>query len=369
MIAVYAIVNGNEVGWTTAPDAGAARRGRGAHGLFLLIESRVRSPLVPLALFRLRNVAVSNVVGVLWAAAMFAWFFLSALYLQLVLGYSPLQVGLAFLPGNVIMGIFSLGLSARLVMRFGIRAPLGVGPRARGDRAPALRARAGRRDLRRGRAPEHDPARPRCRDGVQPGAARGDERRAPGGRRARIGRREHRVHDGRRARPRSPREPRGLADGDTARIGQRVARGAHGRLPRRLPRRGDLRGRGGGDRRRAAPPGRRPGGARRRRRPRTSPSPRPRSGEGGRGGRHREPGRAAALARGHSPRPGRSGVRHGSPRLQRPRRPPAGRDRTLPRAATTSQPPSTSRARTTSRWRCAAAGTTRPGTASSTAGS
>jgi MFS family permease len=84
-------------------------------------------PLVPLGLFRLRNVAISNVVGVLWAAAMFAWFFLSALYLQLVLGYSPLQVGLAFLPGNLIMGAFSLGLSAKIVMRFGIRAPLGVG--------------------------------------------------------------------------------------------------------------------------------------------------------------------------------------------------------------------------------------------------
>ena len=69
----------------------------------------------------------ANVVGMLWSAAMFAWFFLSALYLQLVLGYSPLQVGLAFLPGNVIMGAFSVGLSARLVMRFGIRAPLGVG--------------------------------------------------------------------------------------------------------------------------------------------------------------------------------------------------------------------------------------------------
>ena len=55
---------------------------------------------MPLGLFRLRNVAVSNVVGVLWAAAMFAWFFLSALYLQLVLGYSPLQVGLAFLPAT-----------------------------------------------------------------------------------------------------------------------------------------------------------------------------------------------------------------------------------------------------------------------------
>jgi EmrB/QacA subfamily drug resistance transporter len=127
MTAVYAIVNGNEVGWTTARTLGLLAVAAALMVLFVLIESRVRSPLVPLALFKLRNVAVSNVVGVLWAAAMFAWFFLSALYLQLVLGYSPLQVGLAFLPGNVIMGIFSLGLSARLVMRFGIRAPLGVG--------------------------------------------------------------------------------------------------------------------------------------------------------------------------------------------------------------------------------------------------
>jgi MFS family permease len=94
---------------------------------FLVIESRVAAPLVPLGLFRLRNVAVSNVVGVLWAAAMFAWFFLSALYLQLVLGYSPLKVGLSFLPANLIMGAFSLGLSARLVMRFGLKLPLGVG--------------------------------------------------------------------------------------------------------------------------------------------------------------------------------------------------------------------------------------------------
>ena len=82
---------------------------------------------MPLGIFRLRNVATANVVGVLWAAAMFAWFFLSALYLQLVLGYSPLQVGLAFLPANLIMGAFSLGLSAKIVMRFGIRGPLAVG--------------------------------------------------------------------------------------------------------------------------------------------------------------------------------------------------------------------------------------------------
>jgi MFS family permease len=82
---------------------------------------------MPLGLFRLRNVAVANVVGVLWAAAMFAWFFISALYMQLVLGYSPMQVGLAFLPANLIMGAFSLGLSAKMVMRFGIRRPLAVG--------------------------------------------------------------------------------------------------------------------------------------------------------------------------------------------------------------------------------------------------
>jgi MFS family permease len=95
--------------------------------LFLVIESRVPSPLVPLGLFKLRNIRISNLVGVLWAASMFAWFFLSALYLQQVLGYKPLAVGLAFLPSNLIMGAFSIGLSAKLVMRYGFRKPLAIG--------------------------------------------------------------------------------------------------------------------------------------------------------------------------------------------------------------------------------------------------
>jgi MFS family permease len=82
---------------------------------------------MPLSVVTRRNIAVSNGVGVLWAAAMFAWFFMSALYLQLVLGYSPLDVGLAFLPTNLIMGAFSLGLSAKLVMRFGVKPPLATG--------------------------------------------------------------------------------------------------------------------------------------------------------------------------------------------------------------------------------------------------
>jgi EmrB/QacA subfamily drug resistance transporter len=127
MLAVYAIVNGNEVGWTSARTLGLLGAAAALMAAFLALEARVRSPLVPLELFRLRNVAVSNVVGVFWAAAMFAWFFLSALYLQLVLGYSPLEVGLAFLPANLIMGAFSIGLSAKLVLRFGIRPPLAIG--------------------------------------------------------------------------------------------------------------------------------------------------------------------------------------------------------------------------------------------------
>jgi EmrB/QacA subfamily drug resistance transporter len=127
MLAVYAIVNGNEAGWSSAQTVGLLAAAAVLLGLFLGIEARIRSPLMPLGLFRLRNVATANVVGVLWAAAMFAWFFISALYMQLVLGYSPLQVGLAFLPANLIMAAFSLGLSAKLVMRFGIRLPLAAG--------------------------------------------------------------------------------------------------------------------------------------------------------------------------------------------------------------------------------------------------
>jgi EmrB/QacA subfamily drug resistance transporter len=127
MLAVYAVVNGNEAGWTSAQTLGLFGVAAVLLGLFVAIEARVAQPLMPLGLFRLRNVSTANMVGVLWAAAMFAWFFISALYMQLVLGYSPMQVGLGFLPANLIMAAFSLGLSARIVMRFGIRAPLVVG--------------------------------------------------------------------------------------------------------------------------------------------------------------------------------------------------------------------------------------------------
>jgi EmrB/QacA subfamily drug resistance transporter len=127
MLAVYAVVNGNQLGWTSGRTLGCLAGAAVLLASFLVIESRVAAPLMPLTLFRLRNVATANVVGVLWAAAMFAWFFMSALYLQLVLGYSPLRVGLAFLPANLIMGACSVGISAKLVMRFGIKRPLVIG--------------------------------------------------------------------------------------------------------------------------------------------------------------------------------------------------------------------------------------------------
>ena len=127
MIAVYAIMDGNRAGWASTQTITLLLVTAAMLAVFLRIEARAESPLMPLGLFRLRSVVIANVVGVLWAAAMFAWFFLSALYLQLVLGYSPLKVGLAFLPANLIMAAFSLGLSERLVLRFGIRAPLAEG--------------------------------------------------------------------------------------------------------------------------------------------------------------------------------------------------------------------------------------------------
>jgi len=127
MLAVYAVVDGNRAGWASAQTLALFAAAALLLGAFLAIEARVHDPLMPLRLFRLRNLATANAVGVAWAAGMFAWFVLSALYLQKVLNYAPLQVGLAFVPADIIMAAFSLGLSARVVMRYGIRGPLWIG--------------------------------------------------------------------------------------------------------------------------------------------------------------------------------------------------------------------------------------------------
>src|SRR5947208_952205 len=126
MLAVYAI-NSHPGGWGSGTTIALIAGSVVLLGAFIGWESRAQAPLMPLRFFLHRNLAVANVAGVLWAAAMFAWFFMSALYLQLVLGYSPLQVGLAFLPGNLIMGALSISISAKLVMKYGYRKPLAAG--------------------------------------------------------------------------------------------------------------------------------------------------------------------------------------------------------------------------------------------------
>ncbi len=127
MLGTYAVINGNENGWTSGTTIGLLTGAVALLAVFITVEARVGSPLMPLGLFRLRNIRVANVVGALMAASMFGWFFLAALYLQLVLGYSPLEVGLAFLPTTLVMGAGSIALSDRLVMRFGIKPPLVAG--------------------------------------------------------------------------------------------------------------------------------------------------------------------------------------------------------------------------------------------------
>jgi EmrB/QacA subfamily drug resistance transporter len=124
MLAVYTIVQASEHGF------GAARTlVLGAVSLALLAgfiarEATTRTPLVPLRIFRSRNVSGANIVQVLMVAGLFGMFFLGALYLQGVLGYDAVETGLAFLPVSVGIGVLSLGFSAKLMARFGERATL-----------------------------------------------------------------------------------------------------------------------------------------------------------------------------------------------------------------------------------------------------
>jgi len=141
MLAVYAVVGAGQAGWTSARTLGTLAGAVVLLTAFAAVEARVSVPLMPLRLLRLRSLSTASVIGVLWAAAMFACFFLTTLYLQLVLGYSPLLTGLAFLPMNLIMASLSAGVAARLVTRFGVRPPL-VGGLAMAAVGLALMGRA-----------------------------------------------------------------------------------------------------------------------------------------------------------------------------------------------------------------------------------
>jgi len=124
MIAVYAILGVSESGWISGRVLGLGAVGIALVAAFVYRQSRLEHPLMPLRLFKSRNVVGANAVMVFLVAGMFSMFFLGALYLQRVLGYDPLEVGLAFLPSTIVMGAMSLRFSEPLIMRFGAKNTL-----------------------------------------------------------------------------------------------------------------------------------------------------------------------------------------------------------------------------------------------------
>jgi len=124
MLAVYTIVKAGAYGWGSVHTLAL-----GAGALALLIafvarESTAKDPLIPLRMFRSRNVSGANLVQLLMVASLFGMFFLGVLFMQHVLGYSAIGTGFAFLPVSLGIGVFSLGVSARLINRFGAKATL-----------------------------------------------------------------------------------------------------------------------------------------------------------------------------------------------------------------------------------------------------
>jgi len=124
MLGVYTILQVGEQGWGSTQTLALGGVSLALVGAFVVRQARIANPLMPLRLFRSRNVVGANLVMALLVAGMFAMFFLGALYLQRILGYSPLEVGLAFLPSTLVMGTISLRYTDRLQMRFGPRATL-----------------------------------------------------------------------------------------------------------------------------------------------------------------------------------------------------------------------------------------------------
>jgi EmrB/QacA subfamily drug resistance transporter len=127
MLGVYTIVEATNYGWGSAHTLGLGAVAALLLSAFFIRQATAANPLLPLDLFRSRNVSGANLVQVLMVAGMFGMFFLGALYLQRILGYDPMQIGLAFLPVAVAIGTLSFRLSAQLNTRFGPRTMLLIG--------------------------------------------------------------------------------------------------------------------------------------------------------------------------------------------------------------------------------------------------
>jgi EmrB/QacA subfamily drug resistance transporter len=126
IVLVYAIVKAEDFGWGSAKTLGLAAVGFALLGLFVFIESRTRAPLIRLGIFKVRSLAGANLVLLVVIGGLFGFFFFSTLYVQQILGYSPLEAGLAFLPVTVGIGA-GAGIAQQLVKRLGVRSTAAVG--------------------------------------------------------------------------------------------------------------------------------------------------------------------------------------------------------------------------------------------------
>jgi MFS family permease len=126
IVLVYAIVKAEDFGWGSGRTLGLAALAVALLGAFVLIESRTRAPLIRLGIFTVRSLAGANSVLLVVMGGLFGFFFFSTLYVQQILGYSPLEAGLAFLPVTVGIGV-GAGIAQQLVKRLGVRTTACVG--------------------------------------------------------------------------------------------------------------------------------------------------------------------------------------------------------------------------------------------------
>jgi EmrB/QacA subfamily drug resistance transporter len=123
---VYAIVDAESAGWGSTQTIVLLAAAIALLGVFTAIELRSQAPLVPFSIFRKRTLTGANVVGLMVGGSLFAMFFFITLYMQQVLGYSPIKAGLSYLPLSVAI-ILSAGVASQLVTKIGFKPVLAVG--------------------------------------------------------------------------------------------------------------------------------------------------------------------------------------------------------------------------------------------------
>jgi EmrB/QacA subfamily drug resistance transporter len=125
-ILVYALVDANDAGWGSTQTIGLIALSLALIAAFIAIELRSAKPLVPFSIFRIRTLTGANVIGLLVGGSLFSMFFFITLYMQQVLGYSPIHAGLSYLPLALVI-MATAGIASQLVTRVGYKPVLAAG--------------------------------------------------------------------------------------------------------------------------------------------------------------------------------------------------------------------------------------------------